>query len=44
VATAGVVPPDETRGEEADCLVDVVEKMRFGSPGRRSAKVTFEVP
>lgn len=44
VATAGVVPPDATRGEEADCLADVIGKMRFGSPGRRAAKVTFDVP
>lgn len=44
VATAGVVPPDATREEEADCLADVIGKMRFSSPGRTAAKVTFEVP
>ncbi len=44
VATAGIAPPDADAEDEADCLADAVGKMRFGSPGRRAAKVTFEVP
>lgn len=44
VAAAGIAPPDADAEETADCLAEAVEKMRFGSPGRRAAKVTFEVP
>jgi hypothetical protein len=44
VAAAGVAPPDPDREPIADCLADAIERLRFGSPGRRAAKVTFEVP
>lgn len=44
VSTAGVAPPREDVEETADCFADAVKKMKFGSPGRRAAKVTFEVP
>lgn len=44
VASAGVAPPSEEGEDAADCIARTIEKMRFGSPGRRAAKVTFEVP
>lgn len=44
VAAAGIATPDADREDEADCLAKAVGKLRFGSPGRRAAKVTFPVP
>jgi hypothetical protein len=44
VMAAGVAPPSETGERAADCLAEAIGKMRFASPGRRAAKVTFEVP
>jgi hypothetical protein len=44
VFAAGVAPPSEEAEEAADCIVETIEKLRFRSPGRRAAKVTFEVP
>jgi len=44
VEAAGVAPPREDLEETADCFADTVKKMKFGSPGRKGAKVTFEVP
>jgi hypothetical protein len=44
VLSAGVATPHERGEEAADCLVDTIRKLRFGSPGRRAAKVSFELP
>lgn len=44
VLSAGVAPPSESGEEAADCIARAIEKLRFGSPGRRAAKVTFPVP
>jgi len=44
VFAAGVAPPSEEGEEAADCIAETIEKLRFRSPGRRAAKVTFEVP
>jgi len=41
VASAGVAPPDKDSEEKADCLVDVVKKMKLPSPGSYAAKVSF---
>lgn len=43
VGAAGVAPPNELGEEAADCVADAVRHLRFASPGKRSAKVTFEV-
>ena len=44
VLSAGVAPPSESGEEAADCIAQTIEKLRFGSPGRRAAKVTFPIP
>jgi hypothetical protein len=44
VFAAGVAPPREDLEETSDCFADTVKKLKFGSPGRKAAKVTFEVP
>ena len=44
VLSAGVATPHEKGEEAADCMVDAIRKLRFGSPGRRLAKVSFELP
>jgi hypothetical protein len=44
VLTAGITPPNENAEEVADCIVDVIRRVRFVSPGNRIGKVTFEVP
>ncbi len=44
VLSVGVAPPSEAGEDAADCLADALTKLRFVSPGRRAAKVTFEVP
>jgi len=44
VLAAGVAPPSAAGDEAVDCIVDTISKMRFASPGRRAAKVTFAVP
>jgi len=44
VAAAGVATPHERGEEAADCMVDTIRKLRFGSPGSRAAKVSFELP
>jgi hypothetical protein len=43
VLAAGVAPPDAAAEEAADCVADAVRGMKFGSPGRKPAKVTFEL-
>lgn len=44
VFAAGIAPPREDLEETSDCFADTVKKLKFGSPGRKAAKVTFEVP
>jgi hypothetical protein len=44
VMAAGVAPPDENAEQAADCVVEAIERLRFGAIGRRPAKVSFEVP
>ncbi len=44
ILAAGMQQPDHESDEIADCLVGAIRKMGFGSPGRRAAKVTFQVP
>jgi hypothetical protein len=41
VAAAGVAPPSKDGEDKADCLVDVVRKMKMPSPGSYAAKVSF---
>lgn len=43
VVSAGVAPPSAEGEEAADCMVSALQKLRLGSPGRKSAKVTFEI-
>jgi len=44
VLATGVAPPDETAEDAADCVAEAVQGLRFASPGRRVAKVTFSLP
>jgi hypothetical protein len=44
VKSAGVAPPSEAGEAASDCIVETIAKLRFRSPGKRAAKVTFEVP
>jgi hypothetical protein len=44
VLSAGVATPSERGEEAADCVVDAIRKLRFGSPGSRAAKVSFSLP
>jgi hypothetical protein len=41
VAAAGVAPPNQDGEGKADCIVDVVKKMKMPSPGSYAAKVSF---
>jgi len=41
VLSAGVVPPNRDGDAKADCIVDVVKKMKMPSPGSYAAKVSF---
>ncbi len=43
VVAAGVAPPHAAGERAADCLVDALRATKFGSPGRKAAKVTFEI-
>ena len=43
VKSAGVVPPSAAEQEVADCVAAQLEKLRVKSPGRRAAKLTFEM-
>ena len=43
VFAAGVSPPRENAEDAADCVARELQKMVFGSPGRKAAKVTFEL-
>lgn len=44
VLAAGVAPPNEEAEEASDCVVEAIERLRFGPMGRRPAKVSFHVP
>ena len=44
VKSAGVAPPSEAGEAASDCIVETISKLRFRSPGKRAAKVTFKVP
>ena len=44
VFAAGIAPPREDLEETNDCFADTIKKLKFGSPGRKAAKVTFQVP
>jgi len=41
VAAVGVAPPNKDGEGKADCLVEVVKKMKMPSPGSYAAKVSF---
>ena len=41
IAAVGVAPPSKDGEDKADCLVDVVRKMKMPSPGSYAAKVSF---
>jgi hypothetical protein len=41
VTAAGVAPPNQDGESKADCIVDVVRKMKMPSPGSYAAKVSF---
>jgi hypothetical protein len=43
VAAVGVAPPSKDGEGKADCLVDVVKKMKMPSPGSYAAKVSFSL-
>ena len=43
VRSAGVAPPSANGERAADCIVDAIRETRFRAPGRRGAKVTFEL-
>lgn len=43
VAAVGVAAPSADADEAIQCVIDHVKKARFGSPGRRAAKLTFEL-
>lgn len=43
VVAAGVAPPHAAGERVADCLVNALRETKFGSPGRKAAKVTFEL-
>lgn len=43
VAAVGVAPPAAEHDDAVECMVAAVKKAKFGSPGRRAAKVTFEL-
>jgi len=44
VLAAGVAPPNKDAEEASDCVVEAIERLRFGPMGRRPAKVSFQVP
>jgi hypothetical protein len=44
VLTAGLATPSERGEEAADCVVEAVRRMRFGSHGDKAAKVSFALP
>jgi hypothetical protein len=41
VAAVGVAPPNQDGESKADCIVEVVKKMKMPSPGSYAAKVSF---
>jgi hypothetical protein len=41
VAAAGIAPPNQDGESKADCLVEVVKKMKLPSPGSYAVKVSF---
>lgn len=43
VVSAGVAPPSADGDAAADCMVTALQKLRLRSPGRKSAKVTFDI-
>lgn len=43
VLAVGVSPPSESAEPAADCLASALGRLRFGSPGRKPAKVSFSV-
>ncbi len=43
VLSAGVATPGQDAEDAADCLVRELKKLSFGSPGRKPAKITFEL-
>lgn len=44
VASSGVAPPDAQSAEQADCLVAVLNKFRFGPQRSKLSKVSFTIP
>lgn len=43
VKSAGIAPRNAEGEASADCVATAVQKVRLGSPGRRAAKVTFDL-
>lgn len=43
VKSAGVAPPSAESESAADCVAEAVQGLKLRSPGRRAAKVTFEI-
>lgn len=43
VKSAGVAPPSAEGEDAADCVAEAVQGLKLRSPGRRAAKVTFEI-
>jgi hypothetical protein len=43
VLTAGVTPPNEKGEGAADCMAELIGKVKFAPPGRRTGKLSFEL-
>jgi hypothetical protein len=43
VLAAGVTPPSEKGEDAADCMAEMIQKVKFGSPGGRVGKLRFEI-
>lgn len=41
--TLGIAPPNEKGEEVVDCMVKIIQKIKFGSTGRKVAKLGFEM-
>jgi len=44
VLAAGVAPPSAKGEDAADCIADVIRRVKFVSPGNKIAKLSFELP
>ncbi len=41
VTAAGIAPPDQDDESKADCIIEIVKKMKMPNPGSYAAKVSF---